>query len=285
MQNVKDDRRVYRDGRVALFAKGKIKGDFLLTLSYDSGKEKNLELFEQIDPDEYFTIYQDKSEQMYEAQSKRRVYLKIEKEKFYMLFGDIRSDLSVNELSKYNRSFNGIKSEYKSEKYEYTAFISDTKNIFVKDEIQADGTSGIYHLKNKNIVANSEMIVIEVRNHYRDEKIINELVLNRYSDYNIDYNKGEIYFKKPIYSIDDAGNKRFIVVDYEIQGDGKSSYTYGGRGAIKLNKGKVNIGSTYIKEDNGQKSTKLIGADTTVTIGKHIKLKGEYAKTTTKIAS
>ncbi len=283
LKNEKNDHNTYMDGRVSLFVKGKIKGDFLLTMAYDTGKQKDLEIFEQIDPNEYYTIYQDKSEQTHEAQSKRRVYLKIEKKKFYILFGDIKSDLQINELSRYKRNFNGIKSQFTDENYEYTAFISDTKNIFMKDEIQGDGTSGIYNLKNKDIVINSETLTIETRDRHREEKIIQKTTLNRYSDYSIDYSHGEIYFKEPIFSKDEFANPIFIVVDYEILGSGKSKYTYGGRGAIKLNKGKIEIGSTYIKEDNGQQNSQLIGSDTTFKIGKKIKIKGEYAKTTTQV--
>ncbi|MCG4806047.1 hypothetical protein L0M83_21780, partial [Bacteroides uniformis] len=39
-------------GRAAMFLKGKVKGDYLLTLAYDSSKSSKQRLFRDIQPDE-----------------------------------------------------------------------------------------------------------------------------------------------------------------------------------------------------------------------------------------
>ena len=274
--------KVVTQGRVSFFAKGRVKGEWLLTMAYDSGKDtKNSKLFDEIDPNTYYTLYNDASVQNYEASSRKKLYLKIEKERFSALFGDFNTDMTVTELSQYSRRMTGIKSEYHGENLEVNAFAAHTDQLFMKDEIRGDGTSGFYHLKNKPVVRNSESVTIEVRDRYHNERIIEKKSLQRFRDYEIDYDRGTLYFKEPIYSNDKNFNPRFIVVDYETEGDGSKHYTYGGRAAVKVLDGAVEVGGSYIYEDTAKKKSELYGADTTVKVGTHTVMKAEYAKTKT----
>ena len=64
LQNANVDENYYKDGRVAFFAKGQIKGKWLLTIAYDSDKTKENNgsgLFQTINPETYFTLYGDAS--------------------------------------------------------------------------------------------------------------------------------------------------------------------------------------------------------------------------------
>ena len=257
------------EGRVSFFAKGKVKGDWLLSMAYDTGKDTSkTEFFDEVDPNAYYTLYNDNSQQNQEAASRKKLYLKLEKEQFNILFGDYSTDLSYTELSAYSRRFTGIKSEYHGENLEAKAFVSHTEQLFVKDEIRGDGTSGYYYLKSKNMLQFSEKITIEVRDRYRSQEIVSTQSLQRFRDYEIDYALGRLYFKEPIYSTDETFNPRYIIVDYEVDGDGGKHYTYGGRTAVKAINNKVEIGATYISEDSSSKTSKLMGTDATVTIGK-----------------
>ena len=60
-------------GRIAFYAKGQVKGDVLLTLAYDSDKERRRELARQIDPNQFYTLYGDGSEQRFDARSQRKL--------------------------------------------------------------------------------------------------------------------------------------------------------------------------------------------------------------------
>jgi outer membrane protein OmpA-like peptidoglycan-associated protein len=84
------DEDLYEDGRVAFFGKGRVLGKWLLTAAYDSDKpdRKDQELFQIIDPDTYYTLYGDASQQGYQAASAEKLYVKLEREQFYALFGD-----------------------------------------------------------------------------------------------------------------------------------------------------------------------------------------------------
>ncbi|HFS85236.1 MAG TPA: hypothetical protein ENK72_01305 [Epsilonproteobacteria bacterium] len=251
-------------------------------MAYDSGKDtQNSMLFDEIDPNTYYTLYNDGSVQNYEAASRKKLFLKIEKERFAATFGDISTDMTVTELSQYSRRLTGIKTEYRGEYFDGVAFASETDQLFVKDQIRGDGTSGYYYLKNKPIVINSESVSIEVRNRYRQQDIVEKKVLQRFRDYEIDYDRGTLYFREPVYSNDADFNPRFIVVDYETKGDGSRHYNYGGRAALKTLKGALEVGASYISEDTMKKRSELYGLDTTVKVGTHTVVKAEYAKTKT----
>ena len=171
------DDKLYDNGRIAFFAKGQVKGKWLLTMAYDSAKpdRQGKSLYQTIDPNSYYTLYGDASTAGYDAASASKLYLKIERDQFYALFGDYDTGMTVTELSRYSRSLTGLKSELNTRHFAVNAFASDTAQSFVKDEIRGDGTSGLYHLSQKNIVINSEKITIETRDRFRSEVILSSV--------------------------------------------------------------------------------------------------------------
>ena len=278
------DEHFYYDGEVKFFAKGAIKGEWLLTLAYDSDKP-NLdgdELFQQIDPDSYYPLYQDQTRQGYEASSASDIFVKLEREQFYALFGDMRTDLTQTVLSRYSRSMNGFKSELQSEHFDYTVFAAETKQAFIKDEIRGDGTSGRYHLSADELVVNSEEIVIEVRDRFHSERILDSTTLTRHRDYDIDYDDGSLLFKEPIASKDDDFNPIFIVARYETLSS-DDNLNYGGRAAIKLLDKKVEIGASYIHEERGDDEGELVGVDATIKLTPQTELHLEAASSDTTV--
>lgn len=274
------DEDIYDDGRIAFYAKGRIKGEWLLTMAYDNKKtndESGRSLFQTIDPDTYYTLYGDETQQNYDAPSSEKLYLKIERDQFYALFGDYDTGLTVTELSRYSRSLTGFKSEMQDRHFSYNIFASETNHAFVKDEIQGDGTSGLYRLSRKNIVMNSEKIVIETRDRFRSEMVISTRPLARHMDYNIDYDDGTLFFKEPIFSRDENLNPIFIVIDYESYDDSDKELTYGGRGAVKLKDGTIEVGASYIHEGTEGAEADLKGVDATLNLGNSTELRVEYA--------
>ncbi|MGD9189053.1 MAG: OmpA family protein, partial [Desulfobacteraceae bacterium] len=271
---------LYRDGRIALFAKGKIKGAWLLTMAYDSEKDRKQEesrLFQTIDPDTYYTLYGDDTEQGYEAASIRNLYIKIERNQFYALFGDYETGLTVTELSRYNRKLNGLKTEWQHRHGSLNAFASETDQAFVKDEIRGDGTSGLYRLSRNDIVVNSETIRVETRDRFRSETILSTQSLTRHIDYTIDYDTGTLFFKFPVYSQDENLNPTYIIADYETAGASDDAYTYGGRAAAKMLHQTVEVGASYIHEGPANGQADLAGVDTTVQLPAGLAFKAELA--------
>ncbi|WP_455220567.1 OmpA family protein [Kaarinaea lacus] len=271
----------YSDGRLAFYAKGKVKGKYLLTLAYDSEKEKpdlsGNGLFGSIDPDKYYTLYGDKTQVYYDAASTEKLYLKLESDQFYTLFGDYESGLTVTELSRYSRSLTGLKAEYKSNHVDLVAFAAETDFGFAKDELRGDGTSGLYYLSNKNIVINSEKVRIEVRDRFRSEIVIDSKQLTRYIDYTFDPVDGTIYFREPIYSRDENFNPVYIIVDYEAEGNIGNKVTAGGRVAVRPSARGPEIGATIIKDDTLGAEGELYGTDIKYKLTNKTNIRAELA--------
>ncbi|MEO7826238.1 MAG: hypothetical protein ABIR60_03785, partial [Allosphingosinicella sp.] len=177
----KDDGKDLVDGRIALYAKGRVRGKWLMTLAYDSDKKEDETRFGGvIDPDAYYTVYADRSERRYDAASVRKLYLKLERPQFYALFGDYETGIDEPELARYVRAFNGVKAEYRSDRISATAFAADSPNRHRHDEIQGNGLSGPYALGARNLLANSERVWIEVRDRLRSDRIVERRLLSRH---------------------------------------------------------------------------------------------------------
>ena len=282
------DEQLFDQNRVAFYAKGQIKGEYLLTMAYDSAKEKNAAgskafnqpLNQAVDPNRFYTLYADATQPQFDAASARKLYLKIEKAQFYAMFGDYDTGLSVTELGRYSRTLNGLKSEYKGERLGYNAFASQTAQSFRKDEIQGDGTSGLYRLASRDIVVNSDKVRIEVRDRFRPEIIVSTRTYTRYLDYQIDHALGTLFFREPIASRDADFNLVFIVAEYESASQADAKLTYGGRVAMKLgdNPGdKSEVGLTRIHEGNVGREASLTAVDSTIRFGESTKLRTEIA--------
>ncbi len=254
----------YDDGRLAFFAKGRIKGEYLLTLAYDSARDRNesRQVFQtEINPNEYYTLYADGSEQRFEAPSQRKLYIKIERDQFMALFGDYSAGLSTTELSRYERRFNGFKTEYHGETFQVSAFASESDQSFVRDELQGDGTSGLYRLSRAPIIGNSESIRIEIRDRFDTAVVLSSKTLSRFLDYNLDPFNGTLYFKQPVPSRDSDFNLVYIVAEYETTAGGGGDVVAGGRMAVR-NSGKgIEAGLTYINEGQQGAEADLTGID------------------------
>ncbi len=262
----------YKSGQLALFARGTIKGKWLLTIAYNNKKAKR-ELFDRVDPNRYYTVYEDNSKSGNSAMSAKKFYIKLEKDDFYALFGDFKTGFNDTKLSIYNHAYSGFKSEYRYKNFLIKSFIAKSDKTNIREEIAPNGTKGYYYLKYKDIVVGSEEIAIETRDKDRDTIVIEKKELKPNVDYVIDYDLGRVYFSNPIYKHDLKGNPQYIVIKYQTKGANR--YIYGARGVWENNKTK--IGATYIKE---QDSFKLIGADLNIKINDKIKATFEIAKTT-----
>ncbi len=272
----------YDDGRVAFFAKGQIKGEFLLTLAYDSDRERseNLDSFNTvIDPNRYYPLYADTSEQRFEAASQRKLYVKLERNQFYALFGDFETGLTVTDLARYQRVFNGFLSEYRGDNVGYTAFAAESSQAFTRDELRGDGTSGLYQLSNAPIIANSDKIRIEVRDRFDSGRVLETTVLTRFLDYNLDTLNGTIYFKRPVPNRDLNFNPVFIVAEYESRTSSAEDLIAGGRGSLRTADDRVEFGVTRIEDQTQGAEADLTGVDFRWQVNDSTLLTAEFAET------
>ena len=268
------------DGRIALYAKGRVSGKWLMTLAYDSDKKADDARFAgTIDPRRYYTVYADRSEQRYDAASIRRLYLKLERPQFYALFGDYQTGIDEPELARYQRSFNGIKAEYRSDDVHAQVFAADTPYRYRRDEIQGTGLSGPYALSARDIFANSERITLETRDRLQSNIIVERKQLMRHIDYDIDYASGTLRFREPILSRSSGLDPQFIIAEYEVDGVGERVNNAGGRVKWQSADQNLQIAATAIHDETDSDKTNLVGADIRYRPAAGTELRAEFAAT------
>lgn len=284
LQATATDQQLFDKNKVAFYAKGTIRGDYLLTAAYDTAKKTGNSLLKQaVDPTQYYTLYADASQARFDAATASRLYLKIERKQFYALFGDFDTGLTITEFSRYSRTLNGVKSEYQGTQAGYSAFATMTAQAFVKDELPGNGTSGIYKLSRGNIMANSDKIRIEVRDRFQSQIIVSTQNKTRYLDYDIDYATGAVTFRDPIMVRDADFNPVYIVADYESADPLDKRATFGGRTSFKPTE-KIKLGATLVHEGTFGAVGNLTGVDGQYQLSDSIKLRGELASTKRNVA-
>jgi uncharacterized repeat protein (TIGR01451 family) len=270
------------DGRLAFFAKGRIKGSSLLTIAFDSERDRPLaedRLFGTIEPDRYYTLYGDAVEQRFEASTTRKLYLKIERRQFAALFGDFETGLTITELSRYSRTLTGLKADFAGERFGVNAFAAENRERYGRDELIGDGTSGPYRLSRAPLVANSDRLRIEVRDRVRSEVVVESRTLTRFIDYSLDYYTGTLTFKQPVSSRDSQFNPVFIIAEYETLLVEAGGTTAGARASARLGD-TVELGATLVDEGSLAGGSRLAGTDLTFRPTGALEVRAELAQTT-----
>jgi uncharacterized repeat protein (TIGR01451 family) len=289
LQEAGADGQLFDGDRLAFYAKGTVKGEYLLTMAYDTAKQQSngsstpASLRQAINPNQYYTLYADAAQPYFDAASASKLYLKIERKQFYALFGDYDTGLTVTEFARYSRSVNGLKSEYRGEKAGYNAFATTTTQAYIKDEIPGDGTSGLYRLTRRNIVANSDKIRIETRDRFQSQIVVSTQTLTRYLDYDIDYDNGTLFFKQPVTARDAAFNPVYIVAEYESGDPRDKNLTAGGRASFKP-VDQLEIGATLVHDGTQGANGDLGGLDGAWQVDDKTRVQAEIARSQRDLA-
>lgn len=268
-------------GRAAMFLKGKVRGDYLLTLAYDSDK-KGERLFRDIEPGEYYPVYGDSSAKGFDAQSTSKLYVRLDKGRSFAMYGDLKTQIDNDEgikLGQYNRNLTGLKAQFEDSNTRITAFAAETSTSQRVNETRGLGISGPYPLANDfdAILENSETIEVITRDANNPGRIVRRETLTRFADYEIDPISRSLYLKSPIASQDIDGNPIYLRVTVEVDKGGEK-YWVGGIAAKQQVTDKVSIGGSYINSDDPLNKEELASVNTVVKFNDKLKLVAEYAK-------
>jgi hypothetical protein len=221
------------------------------------------------------------------ARSQDSLYLRFERNQDYFMWGDYNTEEFANKsqlFSATTRELHGFKGNYNIGKLQLTAFYGNNVQGFQRDTLAPDGTSGFFFLSRRLVVAGSENVYLEQEEFGRPGTVISRTQLTRGQDYEIDYDRGTLLFKRPILQTDIAEDGtslvQKIVATYQYDSQDSKTNIYGGRVRYHLSKKLEQeswLGASYLRENQGIRSFELYGADAVFSFGKHGSLIAEYA--------
>ncbi|WP_432809319.1 hypothetical protein [Pantanalinema sp. GBBB05] len=285
---------------IAVFASGRI-GEWLFTGAFNNQRPLNQQcdgttrLFR--DPqfcDQVYPTFGDSSTVDYLTPSIDSVFAKIERTSpvlgagtDFLMWGDYTTSEFAT-ASQYftatNRQLHGLKLNYNLGNLQITGLYANNVEGFQRDTIAPNGTSGYYFLSRRLVLGGSENVYLETQELGRPGTIIERKPLSRTLDYEIDYDRGAILFRRPILQTDfDIFGRtlvRQIVVTYQYDSAG-SNEIYAGRLQYHFSRelGRESwLGATYFREDQGDRDFELYGADLMLPLGKSGQLTAEFAR-------
>jgi len=237
-------------GRISFYGKGSIDEKTLLTIAYDSAKKKPKDFSEQLigSLEEIYPIYSDQTFAKKDALSQSKLYVRIDRKKFYALFGYFNTEFNYFELSSYNKSLNGFKSHYIGDKFSSKVFVAKSNQLQQEEEFSVAQSGILINTKNA-IVEGSETVEVITRDRFSNRSVLNRIILNRYVDYDISYVSGSIVLKSTVLPTDAGFNPNFIKVSYSTFSDIENVLNAGLRLEYSLNEN-TKVGVTQITDKN-----------------------------------
>lgn len=285
----------WKEGKLAYYLKGKVRGKYLVTSSLDTDRDKN-ELFRNLDPDKYYPVYGDESNlNASDSDTQGIFYLLVEWDKSSAKWGNFATEFTDTKLAQFNQTLYGSKvhlesvatNEHGDANTKLIAFNATVHQKSAHNEFLGTGGS-LFYLKHKDIVEGSQNIRLEVRDRLTG-LVLSTKAMESGFDYTIDYDSGRVTFSKPVSMVAGSdllistqlleGNPVYVVVDYSYEDINPLTETTAGVRAQKAIGERAVIGGTYVKEEQSRTDYQLTGTDTKIYIGENTTITGEYAET------
>lgn len=267
--------QLFLHGRAALYFKARLKGDWFFkdnrfTAYVDTAQPQTQTFWRNVvEPDKFYPIYGDASEEVQDAQSGRKLYVRVEADQSKLEAGNIMTGMKGVELFRYDRAIFGAKLNWDRgfSKYDHTkldAFVGQPLQGSRRVHVAMRGTGGaLYFLRDRDVVEGSDQVRIVVRDSVSGT-VVQDVTKRRNVDYTIAYDTGRIVFLEPVSAYGtgsfgsnllppsvQAGNPVYIEVDYEARDYGIGTQISGGGYVKETLFDRVTIGGGFLQEQRG----------------------------------
>ena len=267
-------------GRTAFFFKGTISGEYLLTAAFDSDKTTKEQLMRDVRPDDFYPVYGDSSLRGYDAQSAGRLYVRIDKDRSFLLLGDFNTASSgeVRQLSQYSRALSGLQHRYEDESLRITSFVASTTATQQVEELPVNGLS-FYNLSTVlgDIRAGSDKVELIVRDRSQPEIVLLRRTLTRMTDYSFEPITRSLQLVQALPSLDSNLNPQSLRVTYELEAGGNSYQVAGTDVQVKV-ADSIQLGTAAVKDQNPLNERELKAVTSLVRLGDHTALSAEVVQ-------
>ena len=300
------DENIFVDGRLAFYLKGKVRGDWLLTASADTGEGPIEELFDnfldkdpravlrRLDPDQFYPVYGDDSTAINDAPTDGKLFVRLEKGANEVLWGNFKTQRPDTTFTNFSRSLYGARlrggtaatTSTGEPRGQVELFVAEPGTVQSREEFRGTGGS-LYYLRNRDLLRGSERAWIETRDP------VTGLVLARQDltsgdDYEINAIQGRMQLLNPLLSSGSSGTlvssstgttDQYLVVTYEFSPGVTSTddLVLGGTGRYWINE-RIRIGAATLNQEGATEAQSLTGVDATVFATPNSYLKVEAAQ-------
>lgn len=297
------DNKVYVDGRLAFYLKGKVKGEWLLTASADTREQPLKSLFSNfaekdpryllrtLDPEKYYPVYGDDSTAIDDAPTQGKFFVRLARGDSQVMWGSFKTSLTGTEFANFSRSLYGARAKlvtdsattYGEKRGNLEVFAADPGTLQSREEFRGTGGS-LYYLHNMDITPGSERVWVEVRD--RDTGLVLKTqALVAAQDYEVNAIQGRITLREALASTvgastlvqagDLSGNAAYLVVTYEYAPgiSAVESLVTGGRASVWVND-HLQVGTSGYRQDGPKQNLKGVDATLRYKPGTYVKVEG-----------
>lgn len=269
---------------LSFFYQGKLWGDNMLTLAYDSKRAINRtagrdRLFQQDPLDRVYPLFGDSSTRFDAAPSNSKLYVRVDHNRSYAMFGDFDADMSDLALTGYGRKLTGVKVHAEDSGGDFITVTGARPDTAFARDVFPGGSLSVIQLSHAELLPGSEVVSLEVRDRRNPEIILSRETLVRSVDYNLDPVSGQLFMLRYISTFDYALNLVQLVVTYEHRAQDSSTAVYTGRARKNFESLGLKLGLSGVMQRQADFGTFLLGGlDGEKTLPHHGKLNFAYAR-------
>jgi len=262
----------------AMFLKGRVREDVLLTIGYDSDRPDDLRRLRDIQPDAFYPLYGDASVKGYEARSTNNLYARVDRRGTSLMYGDFVTPGAGGgrALAAYSRSLSGGYGKYEGGRVRFDAWSSCDHEGRVVDELRGRGVSGPYRVSKAPFIENSERVEIVVRDRNQPAIVRSTSARQRFVDYEIDHLTGEILMRSPVPSLDGDLNPIYLRVTYEVDQGGEPFWVSGLEARVRVSDA-LEVGGSYVDDHDPAGASELRSVFAGVKLGPASTFEAEFA--------
>ena len=290
-----NDGKANASARTAFFVKGRIKGEYLLTAAYDSDKDVRSRLLRDVRPEEFYPVYGDSSLHGFDARSAERLYVRVDRGRSYLLYGDFQTGETLatmtgvggsgvipqRSLGTYNRTATGLGWHFEDGRVRGNVFATEDSLRQVIEEFASQG-SGPYALRNNAVLEGSERVEVVVRDRYQPSRIVEVRPLARLVDYSFEPFSGRILLNQFLPAFDASLNPVSLRITYEMDQGTEKFWTYGADAQVKLT-GALEVGVSVVDDRNPFAAFRMASANAGYRFGDDTYLVAEFARTRSEV--
>ena len=293
-------------GRIQFYVEGETENGVMVTSSLDTGEQELDQIFTRLDernpddilarldPNSGYPTYGDDSTIVDNTPTSGRIYLRVERDNNFGLWGDYQAQLAGNGYVRNERSLYGAQVHLESDattergdvRTTFDAYAAQPEQAIGRDVFQGTGGS-VYFLSAQDIERGTQTVTLEVRDSATN-RVVDRVVLIEGRDYQINALQGVITLNEPLTGTIDrrvissnlSGDETINLIaqfEYTPTASDIDGFSYGARIETWLTDD-LRIGLSGVSDDDGVDEQRNLGVDLRYELGNNSFVQLDYAE-------